>query len=265
MVRPTRRTHLGNDPRGENPTLPLSNPSDMPERLLHSLREAVLTLFAMLGTLACTSMFEPGAAPAILGAVLSLSLARSHLFGARRDARGAMLALPLVALASVGVGELFRHALWAGAAVFVCSMALSIWMRRFGLRAQRIGSLVALPLVTILVVPGLPRHESGALPPLLAPVVIAVVALAWVIVAQALGRQLSWLTPQDVVGVEPQHTGSTGTVRLFPHTRMALQMAAALAASFAAGYVMFPSHWNWVVLTAFIVNSGNRGRKDVII
>ena len=236
----------------------------MSERLLQSLREAVLTLLAMLGTLASTSMFEPGAAAAILGAVLSMSLARSHLFGARRGARTALLALPLVALASVGVGGLIRHAPWAGASVFAGSMALSIWVRRFGLCAQRIGSLVALPLVTILVVPGLPRHESGALTPLLAPVAIALVALAWVIVAQALGRQLSWLAPEDVVGVEPQHTGAPGTVRSSPHTRMALQMAAALAASFAAGYVMFPSHWNWIVLTAFIVNSGNRGRQDVI-
>ena len=236
----------------------------MSERLLHSLREAVLTLLAMLVTLACTSMFEPGAAAAILGAVLSLSLARSHLSSARRGAREALLALPLIALASVGVGELLRHAPWTGATVFVGGMALSIWIRRFGLRAQRIGSLVALPLVTILVVPALPRHESGALTPLLAPVAIALVALASVIGAQALGRQLSWLAPQHVVGVEPPHTGTTGTLRPSPHTRMALQMAAALAASFAAGYVVFPSHWNWIVLTAFIVNSGNRGRQDVI-
>ena len=141
----------------------------MSERLLRSLREAALTLLAMLGTLACTPVFEPGAAPAILGAVLSLSLARSHLAGERRGAREALLALPLVAFASVGVGALLRHSPWAGAATFVGGMALSIWMRRFGSRTQRIGSLVALPLVTILVVPGLPRHESGALPPLLVP------------------------------------------------------------------------------------------------
>jgi len=28
--------------------------------------------------------------------------------------------------------------------------------------------------------------------------------------------------------------------------------------------VFFPSHWSWIVLTAFIVNSGNRGRQDVV-
>jgi uncharacterized membrane protein YccC len=41
-------------------------------------------------------------------------------------------------------------------------------------------------------------------------------------------------------------------------------MAAALAASFVVGYLFFPSHWSWIVLTALIVNSGNRGRQDVV-
>jgi hypothetical protein len=236
------------------------------EVLLRSLREAALTLLAMLGALACAQWIAPGAASAILAAVLSLSLslARSHLAGDRRGAREALLALPLVALASVGVGALLRHAPWAGAAVFVAGMALSIWMRRFGARALRVGSLIALPLVTILVVPHLPRRDVGALPPLLVPVAVAFAALACVMLAQALGQRLRWLAPQDVVDVEPPRTETASAMRPSPHTRMALQMAAALAASFAVGYLVFPSHWSWIVLTAFIVNSGNRGRQDVV-
>ena len=231
---------------------------------MRSLREAALTLLAMLATLACLRWIAPGAAPAILGAVLSLSLARSHLAAERRGAHEALLALPLVALASVGVGTLLRHAPWAGAAVFVAGMALSIWMRRFGARALRVGSLIALPLVTILVVPHLPRNESGPLPPLLVPVVVALVALAWVMLAQALGRRLRWLAPQDPVDDEPPRAETASAMRPSPHTRMALQMAAALAASFVIGYLVFPSHWSWIVLTAFIVNSGSRGRQDVV-
>ena len=231
---------------------------------MRSLREAALTLLAMLGTLVCTQWIQPGAASAILGAVLSLSLARSHLAGERRGAREALFALPLVALASVGVGTLLRHAPWAGAAVFVAGMALSIWMRRFGPQALRIGSLIALPLVTILVVPHLPRRDSGALPALLVPVGLALVALAWVMLAQALGRRLGWLAPPDDVDDESPRPETAGAMRPSPHTRMALQMAAALAASFAVGYLVFPSHWSWIVLTAFIVNSGNRGRQDVV-
>ena len=41
----------------------------MSDVLMRSLREAALTLLAMLGTLACVQWIEPGAASAILGAV----------------------------------------------------------------------------------------------------------------------------------------------------------------------------------------------------
>jgi uncharacterized membrane protein YccC len=41
-------------------------------------------------------------------------------------------------------------------------------------------------------------------------------------------------------------------------------MMVALAAAFAVGRVVFPAHWVWPVLTAFIVCSGNRGRADVV-
>ena len=40
-------------------------------------------------------------------------------------------------------------------------------------------------------------------------------------------------------------------------------MAAALAVSFVIGFVFFGERWSWIVLTAFIVQSGNRGRLDV--
>lgn len=233
----------------------------MSEILRRSLREAVLTLVAMLGTLACVQAFDGETATAVLGAVLSLSLTRSHLAGERRGSLEALLALPLVALASVGVGILLQRAPWAGAAVFVVGMALSIWMRRFGARALRAGALVALPLVTILVVP---RRDDGTLPPLLAPVAVALVAMTWVMLAQSLGRRLRWLAPQDKVDDnDTPQPGTAGGPGLSPHTRMALQMAVALAASFVIGYLAFPSHWSWIVLTAFIVNSGNRGRQDV--
>jgi hypothetical protein len=239
----------------------------MSEPWLRALREAMLTLLAMLATLACAQAIEPGAASGVLGAVLALSLARSHLADARRGAREALIALPLVGLASVGVGVLLHAAPWAGAAVFVAGMAASIWMRRFGPRALRAGSLVALPLVTILVVPRLPHGDAGALPAWLVPVAVALAALACVLLARAIGRRLRWLAPAaaDVdIQAGVGRPAAAGAMRPSPHTRMALQMAVALAASFVVGYLAFPSHWSWIVLTAFIVNSGNRGRQDVV-
>jgi len=236
----------------------------MSQRFLPSLREAALTLLAMLATLACSQALAPGVASGVLGVVLSLSLARSHLAGERRGAWEALLALPLVALASVGVGHLLHVAPWLGAMVFVAAMAASIWMRRFGARALRAGSLIALPLVTILVAPPLPPSGRGGLPALLVPVAVALAALACVLLAQWLGRALRWLAAPEPATLDASAADAPGTMRPSPHTRMALQMAAALAASFAVGYLAFPSHWRWIVLTAFIVNSGNRGRQDVV-
>jgi len=235
-------------------------------RLSQALPQAVLTLLAMLGTLACTQWLEPGAASAVLGVVLSLSMARSHLAGSPRGRLEALLALPVVSLASVGVGALLRDAPWAGATLFVGLMSLSIWMRRFGPLALRAGSLIALPLVTLLVVPRLPQQGGGAASRVLMPVGIAVTALVWVTVAEAFGRRLGWLAAQDAEAIDgdAHRAQPASTLRPAPHSRMALQMGAALAAAFVIGRAFFPSHWSWIVLTAFIVNSGNRGRQDVL-
>ena len=234
--------------------------------IARSLREAVLALVAMLATLACSQWIAPGPASAVLGVVLALSMARSHLAGERRGRLEALVALPLVGLASVGIGALLRHAPWAGATLFVVAMAASIWMRRFGSRARRAGSLVALPLVTLLVVPHLPQHDGGVLARLLVPVGIAVAALAWVTLAEALGRRIGWRAQAGAVEAEGDAPPASSAGALHPpaHTRMALQMAAALGAAFAVGEAFFPAHWSWIVLTAFIVNSGNRGRQDVV-
>ena len=45
---------------------------------------------------------------------------------------------------------------------------------------------------------------------------------------------------------------------------MALQMAVSLALAFVIGQALWPLHWSWVVLTAYIVASGNRGRGEVL-
>ncbi|MET7685520.1 FUSC family protein [Streptomyces sp. NPDC005423] len=42
------------------------------------------------------------------------------------------------------------------------------------------------------------------------------------------------------------------------------EMAAGIAAAFALGRLLFDDHWPWVVLTAYVAASGNRGRTDVL-
>jgi uncharacterized membrane protein YccC len=60
--------------------------------------------------------------------------------------------------------------------------------------------------------------------------------------------------------VSPPRQRSSATAA----TKMAVQLAAALAAAFVVGRALWPEHWQWVALTAFIVCSGNRGRGDVL-
>jgi hypothetical protein len=52
-------------------------------------------------------------------------------------------------------------------------------------------------------------------------------------------------------------------LRPIASTRMAIQMAVGLGFSFIVGYTYFSERWAWIVLTAFIVVSGSRGRLDV--
>jgi hypothetical protein len=231
--------------------------------LTQPLVEAVMTMLAVLATLVCTLAVAPGRGPAVLAVVLTLSLSRSHL---DRDARGrleAMVVLPLVGFVAIGVGLLLRQMPWVGALAFVAGMSLSIWLRNFGSMARRAGRLIALPFITLLTVPHVHAAASGVLPALLVPIVVALLSLLWVTVFQLLARRLGLLPPVNALAHATETPIQQSTLRPSASTRMAIQMAVALALSFVVGYLWFAERWAWIVLTALIVHSGNRGRLDV--
>jgi hypothetical protein len=247
----------------------VARPRWLPDRqwniaiLLASLREACVTLLAALATLACALAIQPGPGPGVLAVVLCLSLSRSQLDRDRRGRLEAAIALPAVALVAVGVGMLLHRAPWLGAAVFVTGMFISIWLRRFGPMARRAGSLIALPFVALLTTPYIPSTSPSAVPAALIPVLVALLALLWVSALHTLARRVGFLPP----GREPETTVTPprgeSSLRPIASTRMAIQMAVALTVSFVTGYIFFSDRWAWIVLTAFIVLSGNRGRLDV--
>ena len=232
---------------------------------LRALPEAVAALLATLLTLACTQAVAPGPGSAVLAVVLCLSLSRSRLDRDRRGRLEAAAALPLVGLAATGVGMLLRDAPWLGAASFTTCLALSVWLRQFGDLARRAARLIALPFVAVLAVPHLSGAHRGALPAPLVPVVVALLALAWVSALDALGRWMGMLAdaPRSSPPNPPATTRAASTMRPAAGTRMALQMGTALGVAFVAGHAFFGRHWSWVVLTAFIVHNGNRGRLEV--
>jgi len=232
--------------------------------LWRALAEALATLLAALATMLCTLAIAPGPGSATLAVVLCISLSRSQL---DRDLRGrleAAVVLPLVGLVALGVGLLLLHLPWVGAAVFVAGMFVSIWLRRFGPMASRAGSLIALPFVTLLTLPHMRPPANSLLPAVLVPIVVALLALFWVTVFHLVVRRLHIRPPADeeeALAAAPVAQDKPG---MAVSTRMAIQMAAALVVSFAVGFFFFRERWGWIVLTAFIVNSGNRGRLDVV-
>jgi len=220
-------------------------------------------MIAAIATLIAALAIDPEAPTGVLAVVLSISLARSHLDHGLRERLEAAVALPLVALIAAGVGLLLHRLPWLGAFVFTTGLAVSIWLRRFGPLAARAGSLIALPFVTLLVTPYARPAKVGPLLATLMPLVVALLALASVTLLQMLARRLHVLPPAKVEPPIAPLAKAEGGMRPDATTRMAIQMAVALAIAFVVGYVFFAERWSWIVLTAFIVQSGNRGRLDV--
>lgn len=263
-------------------------------RIVRDGLAALVTTAAAAG--ACATMWllagllGGGPSSAVLATVVALSLARRSFASRAEFARSAAL-LPAIGLAAALVGWLLVTVPPAGAAVFVAGMSLPIWLRRFGPRAARLGALIALPLTAMLVVPVAPAAGAPWWVDAVLVVVAGVVAVVWVAVAREVllagrlavgaggrgageregagGRvatPAAASAPTPPASAEPaRRTRPTRAPRRLPaSTRMALQMAVALAVAFVVGWLGFPGHGMWVVLTAFIVCSGNRGRGDVV-
>jgi len=238
----------------------------MPARtvtVLDALREAIVTMLAAIAAMLCALAIDPEPGPAILAVVLCLSLSRSQLDRDRRGRIEAAVVLPLVGLLTVGVGLLLQRLPWIGALAFTAGLSVSIWLRRYGPKAARAGTLIALPFVTILVTPYVPTTHLDRSIAMLVPVVVAVIALAWVTMFHALARVANVLPPPRSLENPTAVEKPESSLRPDATARMAIQMAGALGVSFAIGYLFFPGRWSWIVLTAFIVSSGNRGRLDV--
>lgn len=240
-------------------------PAVLNTNVLNALREAVVAMLAALAALACSLKLAASPGAAVLAVVLSLSLSRSQLDRDWRHRLESAVLLPVVGAATVGVGLLLQHLPWLGATIFVAGMSVSIWLRRFGTTARRIGSLIALPFVTLLVTPHLAVVDAGPIPAWLLPVLIALLALFWVSVLHVSAQRLGFLPPRASTST-PNQAGPLQASKLRPiaSTRMAIQMAVALGLSFLIGHLLFGHHWAWIVLTAFIVMSRNRGRLDVV-
>lgn len=222
-------------------------------------RQALLAVAAVAVTLGLIQAFPPARGALVLGAALALTLSRNRLLASRRGRIELALLLPLVSLLTIGVGLLLRHAPLAGALAYIAGMFLSIWLRRYGPAGSRIGSLLALPFITLLVVPG------GGAPPWIAAAV-GLLALLVAMILRLLAHAAHFLPPEpaEAAPKEDAAPARASSLRPIASTRMAIQLALALAVAFACAALLFRDHATWVVLAALLIFTGNRGRADVL-
>jgi uncharacterized membrane protein YccC len=97
-----------------------------------------------------------------------------------------------------------------------------------------------------------------------APLLIALAALASVLAVRGLARLAGWAPAPAPAEQTPAPAASPGTLRPSAPARLALQMAVALASAFAVGFLLFPDHWRWLVLTTLLVNVAGIGQFDVV-
>lgn len=251
-----------------------------PSRRLPDPRPVLVAMTAVLLTWAAAWGVEAAAglqmSVIVLAVVLAVSLGRLAARDDDGDARetglrtlARLVLLPVIALAATEVGRLLAAHAWLGGVVFCVALALPIWVRRFGARWQRLGTLVTLPFIALLVVPvPVDAHTAHTL----WPAAMAVLALVIVTVVFGLARRLGVLDVLGVPGagepvapvVPPAPPPAPSPRRLPASTRMAVQMLVGLLTAYGLGRWLWPTHWAWDVLSCYVVASGNRGRGDVL-
>ncbi|MCU1528625.1 MAG: Fusaric acid resistance family protein [Frondihabitans sp.] len=228
---------------------------------------AVTVLTALISVAVALLLIAPshsGPDLVVLAVMLSISFTRERAGATLREKALGAVALPLVGIGAGLVGALLVAAPVVGAAVFVIVTSGAIWLRRFGPLASRLGTLIALPFIAILVAP-LPVRPGGFFAGWTALVALTVVVVGALLDLGA--QRLGLIPPIEAKPPDPAPrvpAAMTGRRRIAASTRMAAQMAVALGVAFPLGHLAFGEHWPWLVLTAYIVSSGNRGRGDVV-
>jgi hypothetical protein len=225
-----------------------------------ALASIAAILASFLATYALTQRFSAGPSIAVLSAVLALTLSRP----VKRERSPWLTAatLPIVAIAAALVALLLQSLPVLGAVLFVAAIVASVWLRQYGERAAAIGSLIALPFVVMLISPVRPSASGGPIVGLALVVAAGLIAIVSVEIVRFVVARAGLAPPEpprEAMRAQPR-PAKDGEMNV--STRMALQMGVALTAAFVAGFVLFPQHWGWSVLTAFIVCSGARGRGD---
>jgi len=229
------------------------------------LRTSALSMSAVFATFFTAWLIEDLAHlhtdVVVLGVVLALTLSRTNgkVHGSRRWAELRRLGIVAVVAAGAGtVGTLMIQHVVLGDVLFTVAVSVAIWLRRFGPLGRTLGTLISLPFISLLVAPAAPTFGAAHTAWTAA---VAGIALTYVTAFALIGRRLHWIPPAPTEEAAPARASTT---RISASTRMAVQMAVGVGLAFFVGHQVFGQHWPWVVVTAYITASGNRGRGDVV-
>ncbi|SKA96290.1 Fusaric acid resistance protein-like [Agreia bicolorata] len=235
-----------------------------------------VALFAVALIVAVLLVVDPEPAPVMLGITLGSSLSRSQLGRHGRERLEALALLPLLGLATIGLGTLLHVQFVLGAAVYVLVLVGTVLLRQTGDLGKRFSGLAATPFLAVLFLPGGAGRDHGPVLAVAEPLLIAV--FAWVVVTavQLVVQRIGVLPSPVVRPASPVRAASpataaaqassrpTGGLRPSATTRSALQLGVGLTLAFVIGVAGFGTHWAWVVLSAVIVAYLPRGRADAV-
>ena len=205
----------------------------------------------------------PAPALAVPGVVFGFMLSRRPGGEALPEKLTAAAVFSVLAGASTWFGpQLARHPLISGA-VFVVFIGGSVWARRFGPVATRLGAMApAVAIVCLLASPARPADvpwwpECGW------TALVALCAFTWVRGTRWLGERLTGIPGPRPRPASPRR--DSPRPGMANSTRMALQAALSLAAALTAGHLLFGAHWQWCAISVMVVSLGTAGRGDLAL
>jgi hypothetical protein len=204
----------------------------------------------------------PSPALAVPGVVFAFTLARRPGGEPPRETLAAAVLFCALAGASAWLGpQLSRHPVVSGA-VFVAFMGGSVWARRFGAAAARLGAMA--PAVALACLIAAPAAAVGPWWPRCGwTALVGLSAFGWVGTVRWLGRRLTGLPGPRL---RPAPAGRANPRAGMPaSTRMAVQTTLALAIALTAGHLLFGAHWQWCAISVMVVNIGTAGRGDLAL
>ena len=241
-----------------------------PDPGLVNLRASTSTMLAVLASYGSALVLEHAAGlhvdVLVQSVVLAISLARTQQGADIEHRLTSFVVMPVLAVAAAEVGRLITSDPNLGDCAFLLAVSGTFWIRRFGPRISKVAAITLLPLISILVLQGSAATSSVQDHSLWAGLV-ALIAAFWVFTFELLAG-VTGLGPRARLRPGPRASKrgepARDRARIAVTTRMALQMALALALAFAVGRSIWPSHWTWTVLSAFIVCGGARRRGDAV-